>query len=144
MTSPVQHPLLRYLKFNAVGAMGMLVQLTTLALINHAIPGHYLYATVAAIELTLLHNFLWHLRYTWRDRRANSSVATQLLRFHLSNGVVSILGNLAIMRLLVQQAHLPVLVANLIAILCCSVLNFATSNLWTFAPKTIQRSPRLS
>jgi putative flippase GtrA len=33
-----------------------------------------LYATAAAIELTLLHNFVWHLHYTWRDRRDGSAL----------------------------------------------------------------------
>ena len=55
------------------------------------------------------------------------------IRFHLSNGLVSMLGNLALMRLLVHHAHLPLLVANLIAILCCSVANFCLGNTWAFA-----------
>ena len=76
------------------------------------------------IEITLLHNFVWHLHYTWRDRRDGSAVLRQLVRFHLSNGLVSMVGNLALMRVLVHGAGLPVLVANGIAILCCSVANF--------------------
>jgi putative flippase GtrA len=129
------NPLIRWGKFNLVGAMGMVVQLAALALINRLAPGHYLFATAAAIELTLLHNFTWHLRYTWRDRSDSSPMPAQLLRFHLSNGVVSMLGNLALMRILVQQAHLPVLAANVIAILCCSVANFLMGNNWAFAPR---------
>ncbi len=35
------NPLLRWLKFNLVGAMGMVLQLATLALLNHFAPGHY-------------------------------------------------------------------------------------------------------
>ena len=60
---------IRWAKFNLVGAMGMAVQLAALALFNRWTAGHYLYASAAAIELTLLHNFVWHLHYTWRDRR---------------------------------------------------------------------------
>ena len=127
------NPLIRYWKFNLVGAIGMVVQLGALALLNRWMPGHYLWATAAAIELTLLHNFVWHLRYTWRDRRGESAILTQLVRFHLSNGLVSMLGNLALMRVLVHQAHLPVVVANGIAILCCSILNFCLGNNWAFA-----------
>ena len=96
-------------------------------------PGHYLCASAAAVELALLHNFVWHLHYTWRDRRGSSAVMPQLLRFHLSNGLVSLVGNLALMRLLVQAAHLPLLAANGIAILCCSVVNFCLGNAWAFA-----------
>ena len=95
--------------------------------------GHYLYASAAALEVTLLHNFVWHLRYTWRDRRDNSARLGQLMRFHLSNGLVSLLGNLALMRILVEGARLPVLAANSIAILCCSLVNFCLGNEWVFA-----------
>jgi putative flippase GtrA len=126
------NPFLRWGKFNLVGAMGMVVQLAALACIIRLAPGHYLFATTAAIELTLLHNFIWHLNYTWRDRRDASSMPAQLMRFHLSNGVVSMMGNLALMRILVQEARLPVLAANCIAILCCSIANFLLGNNWAF------------
>ncbi len=127
-------PILRWLRFNLVGAMGMAVQLAALALFNRLWAGHYLFASAAAVELAVLHNFVWHLHYTWRDRRGVSALA-QLLRFHLSNGLVSLLGNLALMRLLVHRAHLPLLVANIIAILCCSIANFCLGNTWAFAAK---------
>jgi putative flippase GtrA len=123
----------RWCKFNLVGAMGMVLQLVALALINRWTGGHYLCASAAAIELTLLHNFVWHIHYTWRDRRDDSAFLSQLLRFHLSNGLASMLGNLALMRILIHEAHLPVLASNSIAILCCSILNFYLGDLWTFA-----------
>jgi putative flippase GtrA len=115
--------------------MGVVVQLAALALFARLAPGHYLYATAAAIEVALLHNFVWHLRFTWRDRRDGSPVLAQLVRFHLSNGLVSMLGNLALMRVLIHSAHLPLLVANGIAILCCSVANFCLGDTWAFARK---------
>lgn len=127
---------IRWGKFNLVGAVGMVVQLAVLDVLNRCVPGHYLLASAAAIEITLLHNFVWHLHYTWRDRRDNSALMTQLLRFHLSNGLVSMLGNLALMRVLVQQAHMPVLIANAIAILCCSIVNFWLGDGWAFAAHT--------
>ena len=127
------NPFIRWGKFHLVGAIGVVVQLAALALFNQLAPGHYLYATAAAIELTLLHNFVWHLHYTWCDRRDDSALLTQLVRFHLSNGLVSMLGNLALMRILVNEAHLPLLAANAIAILCCSIVNFCLGNNWAFA-----------
>jgi putative flippase GtrA len=127
---------IRWSKFNLVGAMGMVLQLAALALFNQWAAGHYLLASAAAIELALLHNFIWHLQYTWRDRRDDSTLLTQLARFHLSNGLVSMLGNLALMRILVHEAHLPLLVSNSVAILCCSIVNFCLGNSWAFAART--------
>jgi len=129
----VKNTLIHWLKFNLVGAIGIVVQLSSLALFNHILRGHYLLATIAALELTLLHNFVWHLHYTWRDR--TGSTLNRLLRFHLSNGLVSLIGNLAIMRVLISQTHLPLLAANAIAIVCCSLANFLLSHFWIFATK---------
>lgn len=128
--------LIRWAKFNLVGAMGMVLQLAALAVFNRFAPGHYLLTSAAALELTLLHNFVWHQHYTWRDRRHDTALLAQLMRFHLSNGLVSMLGNLALMRILVQEAHLPVLAANAIAILCCSMVNFCVGDNWAFPART--------
>ena len=124
----------RWGKFNLVGAVGMAVQLGTLALINRLVPGHYMVATAAAIEITLLHNFVWHLHYTWRDRRCRSALRSQLIRFHLSNGLVSMVGTLALMPVLVEGMRIPVVAANAVAILCCSIVNFCLGHNWAFAP----------
>lgn len=126
--------IVRWGKFNLVGAVGMAVQLGTLALINRLAPGHYMLATAAAIEITLLHNFVWHLHYTWRDRRRRGELRSQLIRFHLSNGLVSMVGNLALMPVLVDGARIPVVAANSIAILGCSIVNFSLGHNWAFAP----------
>ncbi|HUH62513.1 MAG TPA: GtrA family protein [Terracidiphilus sp.] len=127
------NPFVRWCKFNAVGALGMGVQLVSLALINRWTVGRYLVATAAAIEITLLHNFAWHLVYTWRDRRGGSALLGQLVRFHLSNGLVSMIGNLVLMRILAGAVHFPVVAANCIAILCCSIVNFLLGDNWVFA-----------
>lgn len=127
------NPLLRWLRFNLVGAMGMAVQLTALALLNRCARGHYLVASAAALELTLLHNFLWHWHYTWRDRRGSSTPLRAFLRFQLSNGLVSLVGNLALMRLLVHYTQMPLLASNLIAIACCSLATFGIGNSWVFS-----------
>ena len=124
--------LIRWVKFNAVGALGMAVQLGVLALLNRVSAGHYLWAAAAALEVTLLHNFVWHLNYTWRDRRNRSGVLGQCVRFHLANGAVSMMGNLALMRVLVEGARMPVVPANCVAILCCSLVNFALGDQWVF------------
>ena len=126
---------LRWWRFNLVGAMGIVVQMAALALLNRCGTGHYLVASAVAVEVTLLHNFVWHVHYTWRDRRDDSAVWQQLLRFHLSNGLVSLVGNLLLMRVLVQQAHLPVLAANGVAIVCCGVANFGLSDVWAFVAR---------
>jgi putative flippase GtrA len=135
----------RWWRFNLVGAVGAAVQLGSLAAFTHLAPRSYLWASAAAVEIALLHNFLWHQRFTWRDR-AGWTLGT-LARFHFSNGLVSMLGNLVLMRLLVgsspvrgslvqgslaRSPHLTVIAANAVAILCCSLANFCLGNAWAF------------
>jgi putative flippase GtrA len=112
--------------------MGVAAQLGLLAVLNRFLPGHYLFASAVALEFTLLHNFVWHVQYTWRDRRYRATLLGQGVRFHLSNGIVSFVGNLALMKVLVTDARLPVVPANGIAILCCSLVNFCLAELWAF------------
>jgi putative flippase GtrA len=124
MNAPV-----RWLRFNLVGAIGMAVQLGALALLNRWTGGRYLLASGLAVELALLHNFLWHWRYTWPDRVEGAGWLRILVRFQLSNGLVSLLGNLVVMRALV---HAPLLVGNLVAIVVCSLANFWLGDGWVF------------
>ena len=124
------NPLERFTRFLLVGAMGMALQLTAVSLFHRLLPTYNLWTTAAALELTLLHNFTWHLHYTWRDR--HDSRLRQCIRFHLSNGLLSMLGNLAIVAILLRATHLRLVLANVIAIVACSVGNFCLGNLWVF------------
>ena len=56
------------MKFNLVGALGIAVQLTVLLGLKSGLHLNYLLATALAVETAVVHNFLWHERYTWADR----------------------------------------------------------------------------
>ena len=79
----------------------------------------------------MVHNFLWHERFTWADR-AGAGVG-RFLKFNLTTGILSIAGNLALMKLLVGVAHFNYLVANGITIAACSIFNFLVSDGFVFA-----------
>ena len=132
---PARQALLwRWLKFNFVGGIGIAVQLFALAIFRSLLLLDYLPATVLAVETAVIHNFLWHEHFTWADR-SSAGVASSLARFtrfNASNGVVSILGNLSMMRLLVGQLEMNYFAANLIAIATCSLVNFALSDCLVF------------
>ena len=57
----------RWLKFNLVGTIGIGVQLGMLYLLT-SLGVDYMLATALAVESAVLHNFLWHERFTWPDR----------------------------------------------------------------------------
>lgn len=128
---------LRWLKFNAIGIVGVGVQLLFLHLLVRA-RVDYLAATAIAVEAAVLHNFAWHQKYTWSDRPTDnlSEVMARLIRFHLSNGTVSIVGNLLLMRWLVGGLHVPLLLANIGAIAVCSLINFVLGDRFVFRDDT--------
>jgi len=119
----------RWMKFNAVGGLGIGVQLAVLLTLKSGFRLSYLSATALAVEAAVIHNFLWHERYTWADRvrPSWSTSLPRLLRFNFTTGAISIAGNLALMKLLVGLGHLNYVVANGVAIVLCSLVNFLIS-----------------
>src|SRR5690349_4624959 len=87
---------MRWMKFNLVGVIGTLLQLAILAACRHWTKFPYLVAVAIAVECTILHNFLWHERFTWGDRKCRSywERGKRLLRFNTTNGGISLIGNL--------------------------------------------------
>ncbi|HSR66855.1 MAG TPA: GtrA family protein [Acidobacteriota bacterium] len=123
----------RLLKFYSVGFVGIGVQAGMLALLTRVLGLHYLIAVALAVECTILHNFIWHQEWTFRQRRRpGASFLVRFLRFNLSAGASALLGNLLVTALLVEVFALPVLPANLAAIAACSVFNYLASDLWVF------------
>jgi putative flippase GtrA len=216
--------LVRWCKFNFVGAVGILVQFSVLFLLKSVLHFNYLAATALAVEAAVVHNFFWHERFTWADRnkadrnkadrtkpwrikservrsswgghasgakaqnppralfaalmrcgtqeraaencvaeakaRTKSKAAgksarstqtnmdtliqkcaarelrslrvARFVRFNLTTGLVSIGGNLGMMRVMVGRVHMNYLAVNGIAIAVCSLVNFAVSDGWVF------------
>jgi putative flippase GtrA len=124
----------RWMKFNAVGAIRIFIQLGTLALLKSVLGVNYLVSTALAVEATVLHNFFWHQWFTWKDRPSTETLH-RLLKFNLGNGAISVIGNLMLMNLLVGAVRLHYLVANLICITACSLANFIAGDRWVFAAR---------
>ena len=145
-TSRMRSTLVRWCKFNLVGAIGIAVQFAALFLLKSGLHFNYLAATALAVEAAVVHNFVWHEQFTWADRlkpaRTNSNTASagqlwraslsRFFRFNLTTGAVSILGNLALMTVMVGQGHMNYLLANAIAVALCSLANFLVSDEWVF------------
>ena len=130
-----------------------MVQFVALFLLKSGMHFDYLLATAIAVEAAVVHNFVWHEQFTWVDRvRANRTTPDRMpsvwrrslrrfLRFNLTNGAVSILGNLSLMTVMVGAGHMNYLFANGIAIALCSLANFLVSDEWVFGQDAEQVPP---
>jgi len=116
---------IRWLKFSTVGCMGVLVQLSVLALLVK-LGVNYLVATALAVEIAVLHNYTWHVRWTWKERTGSP------WRFHLANGLIPVISNLIWMRVFTGWLGMPVVPANLLAIAITSIPNFLLGDRWVF------------
>jgi putative flippase GtrA len=134
-----QKTALRWLKFNFVGLIGIGVQLLALTLLTSGLHLNYLLATALAVETAVVHNFLWHERFTWRDRVPKVRLP-QFIKFNLTNGAISIFGNVLLMRFFAGSLRVPYLAANLVTVTCCSVFNFLVGDRFVF-PSLNQSAP---
>ena len=122
---------MRWIKFNTVGVGGAAVQLCALWLLQRFTSISYVFAIILAVEIAILHNFVWHEAWTWRGKPV-ADRGRRLVRFHLANGVMSIASNVVLTYFYKEIAGLPLLAANLAAIITAALLNFWVAQAWVF------------
>ena len=133
MKARAQHEmqtLYRWAKFNAIGALGFCIQLSALWFFIVALKLTSLVATALAVETAVVHNFVWHQFLTWKDRSSEKRYdwLKRLFAFNLTNGAVSLAGNLFFAWLIIGRQRIWLLAANLFAIAVCSLINFVLSD----------------
>ena len=129
-------------KFTFVGVLGLLVNLGLLFLLSATAGLPRGPAWFLAVEAAVLHNFIWHQSFTWRDRReAGAGVwLRRATTFHLSvAGTVAINGTLFGV---LSIAGAPLILAGMAGIGCAAVFNFVVGDRWVFKPLAEARLPR--
>ncbi len=130
----------RWLAFNAVGTLGVAVQLAVLVSLTEGLGLDYRMATVLAVESAILHNFAWHERWTWRDRGPGPRGRwTRLAWFNLVTGALSISANVVFTALYVRTFGVHYALANLLAIASCSLLTFLVNDRFVFSGESSGR-----
>jgi putative flippase GtrA len=135
----------RWMKFNAVGASGLVVHLGLLALFVRVCGLHYLVASAVSIEAAILHKFFWHCRWTWADRCSDGGFAARsrtFLRFNASTGFVAIFANLVSVYLLTGLWEIDPILANAISMGPGGLANFLLCNRLVFTPHFAPRARR--
>lgn len=116
----------RFLRFQAVGVLGIVVQLILLALFQAA-GWSTVIATAAAVEGAILHNFWWHQRWTWAEpsrARSRRELLVLFLKFQTGAGLMCLIVNVLITTFLADYAGLHVILANLLAISTAGILSY--------------------
>lgn len=125
----------RISRFYFVGMIGIVVQLLVLTGLKSGLKLNYFLSTPLAVEAAIVHNFLWHERFTWAER-AGKAAFSRFLKFNLGNGMISVAGNIVGMALLAGAAKINYVIANLVSVAGCSLLTFLISDRLVFVPRT--------
>ena len=115
-------------KFCVVGATGYAINLAVYTALLRGAGLHYLAAAACSFLVAVANNYTWNRLWTFRGQRGH--VAYQGLRF-LVVSVVALCANLVVLRVLVELG-LGKIVAQAIAIILVTPLNFLGNKLWSF------------
>ena len=116
------------LQFCVVGATGYVVNLTVFAILVHVTDLHYAVAAVGSFLVAVTNNYLLNRLWTFRDERG--SMVWQGARF-LAVSVAALGANLVVLTALVS-AGVAEVVAQAIAIVLVTPVNFVGNKLWSF------------
>jgi dolichol-phosphate mannosyltransferase len=117
--------------FCVVGATGYVVNLAVYTVALHAFDLHYLAAAVCSFLVAVANNYVWNRLWTFRSQRGH--VAYQGIRF-LVVSTLALAGNLVVLHLLVS-AGLDEVLAQAVAIVLVTPINFVGNKLWSFGPR---------
>jgi putative flippase GtrA len=118
-------------KFCVVGATGYVVNLAVYTLLLHGAGLHYIPAAIGSFLVAVTNNYTWNRHWTFRSQRGH--VGYQGMRF-LVVSTLALGANLTVLHLLVT-AGLDEVLAQAIAIVLVTPVNFVGNKLWSFGPR---------
>ena len=122
------HNWVQLAKFCVVGASGYAVNLAVYTLLLKGAGLHYLVSALISFLVAVTNNYWWNRHWTFRGQRGH--FAYQGMRF-FAVAVLALVANLVVLRLLVAGGVGKVL-AQAIAIILVTPLNFLGNKLWSF------------
>jgi len=124
-------------KFGAVGASGYVVNLAVYTTLVKAFDVHYILAAVLAFCVAVTNNFLWNRHWTFKATEGH--MGFQAARF-FAVSVLALGFNLIVLELLVTAADMEKVLAQALAILAATPLNFIGNKLWSFGKPAPRRA----
>jgi putative flippase GtrA len=115
-------------KFCVVGATGYVVNLAVYTLLLRGAGLHYAPAAVGSFLVAVTNNYAWNRLWTFRGQRGH--VVFQGLRF-LVVSTMALGANLLVLYLLIE-AGLGEVLAQALAIMIVTPVNFVGNKLWSF------------
>ena len=115
-------------KFCVVGATGYVVNLAVYTFLLEVVGLHYIPAAIGSFLVAVTNNYTWNRAWTFRGQRGH--IVLQGLRF-LVVSTTALGANLLVLHLLVE-AGLGEVVAQALAIMLVTPVNFIGNKMWSF------------
>jgi dolichol-phosphate mannosyltransferase len=123
--------LVRVSRFALVGLIGLVVnQMALFAFYGVGRQGPIM-AALAAVEVSVLSNFVMNDRWTFADRGGARPILSRLVRYH-GACLFGIVASVSVFSLLVLGFGTHYLIANFLGILVGFIANFHGSSVWTW------------
>ncbi|HEX2913293.1 MAG TPA: GtrA family protein [Chloroflexia bacterium] len=134
-------PLLKSLpglgRFLTVGFAGTLVNLGSLALLATLLSLPHFIAAVLATEISIIHNFFWNDRWTFRASSAQASGIVRFIRFQVVTSFTALF-SLALFGLFYQLLGWYYLVAQLVAVGLATIINYGANSRFTWGASRVR------
>jgi putative flippase GtrA len=117
------------LKFCAVGVIGYVVNLAVYTLLLRGFGVHYIPAAICSFFVAVTNNYTWNRHWTFHAQKGHYGY--QGMRF-LVVSCLALLANLGVLQVYVDMG-LDKVLAQAIAIVLVTPVNFVGNKLWSFA-----------
>ena len=131
---------LRFARFGAVGASGLVVNTLVLALLTDVAGLFYLVSAVIATQASTLWNFCFTELWVFSDREHKRGRGTRMALFFLmNNAALALRGPLLV--LLTSGLGIHYVVSNVISLVALTLIRFALADTWIWAKARPADSP---
>ena len=124
------------IKFSIVGLSGVVVNAVVFnaLLFMNFFDQHYLFANTLAFFCAVTNNFYWNFAWTFKGKAMHVSTSEKYVKF-LVICIINFGVNTLLLGIMVDELHFHKRLANIIAIIFTSGLNFMGNYLVTFRDK---------
>ncbi len=124
----------RIAKFSVVGLSGVLVNQGLLILLHRHASFSLWLASLTAIEVSILTNFLLNDLWTWHDKHERKLIG-RIVLYHVTVGITAYGVNFPLLLIATKMCKIPYFWANIVGIGVASGANFIINHFWTYKNK---------
>lgn len=119
----------QFIKFCLVGFTNLGIHLLLFFLLTRFAGFHYIFASVLAFIVAVSWSFFINKKWTFRNHDCNHQ--EQYVKFFIAN-IIAFTINILLLSVFIELLHLYDILAQFIASVICSFINFTINRFWAF------------